>query len=106
MVPVASSPVTSRTSCTVPIGRLRHVTCLVKRTIIAIATGKRAYVNGVAEDMIVVGLIRTAANRGARGRVALRGVPIVTAGARTIVIRRVVRRLVPLVFKWYPKRRS
>ncbi len=106
VAPKAAPEPTRRAGCAIQIVPLIDVATLIKRAVEAPAAAKRAYVSGGADGTIVVGLIRSAANRGARGRVALRGINIVAANTRATVIGRVVRRLVPLVFKRYPERRS
>ena len=103
VAPKAAPEPTRRAGCAIQIVPLIDVATLIKRAVEAPAAAKRAYVSGGADGTIVVGLISTAADRGARGRVALRGVSPV-AGIRAASL--VVRRLVPLVLKWHPDLRD
>ena len=96
--PIAAPALTRRAGCSSQVVPLKHVACLIKRTVETRATAKRANVSYVADGTIVVGLIGTATDRGARGRVALRGVrPVARIRAASLV----VSSLVPLIFCWY-----
>ena len=102
-VPIAAADATRRTGCAIQIVPLPDVAGLVKRGVVAPAAAKRPYVSCGADGIIVVRLIGTAADRGAGSGVTLRGISPV-AGIRAAAL--VVRRLVPLVLKRYPVRRS
>ena len=95
--------VTIHTGCAIQVVPLKHVAALIERAVETPAATKRAYVSCVADGIFVVGLISIAADRGARGNVALRGISPV-AGIRAAAL--VVRRLVPLVLKRHPICRS
>ena len=89
--PIAAPEPTRRAGCAIQIVPLKHVAALVKRAIEAPAATKRAYVScGADGTIVVVGLIGTAADRGARISVALRGESIVAADACADVIGRLL----------------
>ena len=104
--PTAASDPKRRAGCAIQIVPLPDVARLIKRAVIASAAAKRPYVSCAADGIIVVGLIGTAADRGARDNVALGGERIVATDTRATAVGRVVRSLVPFVFKRHPVRRS
>ena len=65
---MAASNDTTIARCAIQIVPLIHVGAMIERAVETPAAAQRAYVSDVDEGPIVVGLIGTAADRGARGQ--------------------------------------
>ena len=101
VTPVAAPVPTSRADCVIQIVPLTNISALIKCSISTRATTKRTYVNGAAEGISVVDLIRIDADRGARLIITLcRISPVASPSIAGPAL--VVRRLVPLVLSRHP----
>ena len=98
--PVAAPDPTSRADCVIQIVPLTNISALIKCSISTRATTKRTYVNGAAEGISVVDLIRIDADRGARLIITLCRISPVASSIAVPAL--VVRRLVPLVLIRHP----